>query len=90
MENVALQVKVIKLEKVREITTNYGFSHRIMDGEIMDETKSMELTIWNEKIELFKDVKPGDELTIDKCFITSYKGVLSLNIGRESGTRIDM
>jgi replication factor A1 len=90
MENIALQVKVIKLEKVREITTNYGFTHRIMDGEVMDETKTMELTVWNDRIESFKDIKPGDEITIDNCFITSYKGILSVNVGRESDTRIDI
>ncbi|MBE0634134.1 hypothetical protein IH574_06140, partial [Candidatus Bathyarchaeota archaeon] len=41
-------------------------------------------TIWNETIEELVAVKPGDEAKLVNCFITSYKGVLSINIGRES------
>jgi len=89
MENVTLQVRVVSLEEVREITTSYGFTHKILDGEVEDETRKMELTVWNERIESFTKVKPGDKVTLENCFITSYKGVLSVNVGRESGARID-
>ena len=89
MENVSLQVRIVRLEEVREITTSYGFTHRILDGKVEDETRRMELTVWNERIESFNDVKPGDEVTLENCFITSFKGVLSVNVGRESDTRID-
>ena len=89
MEQVTLHVRIINLEEVREITTSYGFTHRILDGEIEDETRKMELTVWNEMIENFNDFKIGDAVTLDNCFITSYKGVLSVNVGRESDARID-
>ena len=89
MENISLRVRIVRLEEVPEITTSYGFTHRILDGEVEDETRKMELTVWNERIESFNDVKPGDELILDNCFITSFKGVLSVNVGRESDARID-
>jgi len=89
MENIPLQVRIVSLEEVREITTSYGFTHKILDGEVEDETRKMELTVWNEKIESFNEMKPGDKVTLENCFITSYKGVLSVNVGRESEARIE-
>jgi hypothetical protein len=51
---------------------------------IKDASGPIRLTVWNEKIEEFKIIKPSDKLMLVGTFVTSYKGELSVNIGRGS------
>jgi ssDNA-binding replication factor A large subunit len=88
MEGITLRVFLKKIEDERIITTYSGLEHRIVEGEIQDKTGSMRLTVWNEKIDELSDIKPGDKLELVHCFITSFKGVLSVNIGRGSKVMI--
>jgi replication factor A1 len=84
MENVDLHVKLLSLEKVREVTTYTGLKHNIVEGDISDETGRMNLTVWNEKIEELSNITAGDEVFLKNCFISSFKGDLSVNVGRDS------
>jgi ssDNA-binding replication factor A large subunit len=84
MENVDLEVDILNIGEPREIETYSGLKHTIVECEVKDETEIMRLTVWNETIEELKKVKSGDHVLLTNCFITSYKGVLSVNIGRES------
>ena len=84
MENIELIVEIISIGVPREVETYSGLKHMLVEGVVKDDTATMGLTIWNETIEELKTVKPGDEAKLINCFITSYKGVLSINIGRES------
>jgi hypothetical protein len=53
---------------------------------IEDESDNMKLTVWNELIPLLKQggVKIGDNVELRNCFITSFKGDLCVNVGRDS------
>jgi ssDNA-binding replication factor A large subunit len=84
MEHVDIQVKLVGLEEPREVETNYGITHVLVDGHVEDDSGGMELTIWNEKIEQIDRVKVGDMMELKDCFITSFKGTLSINVGRDS------
>lgn len=84
MEGVELVVKIVSLNEPREVTTYSGLTHNIVDGVVEDETGTMELTVWNEKIEDVVAVEIGSVVELSNCFITSFKGVLSVNIGRDS------
>jgi replication factor A1 len=84
MEGIRLVVKVVSLDEPREVTTYSGLTHKIVDGLVEDETGTMELTVWNEKIEDVKTVVAGSVVEISNCFITYFKGVLIVNIGRDS------
>ena len=84
MENIDLEVYIISIGKPREVETYSGLKHTIVECEIKDETETMRLTVWNDTIEELTKVKPGNHILITNCFITSFKGVLSVNIGRES------
>ena len=88
MEEVTLIVKVLRLDDPREITTSYDFTHRILDGEIEDDTGIMGLTVWNEQIEKFDKIKLGQTVKLVDCFISSFKGELSVNVGRESNVEL--
>lgn len=85
MEELDLEVTIVSLEEPREVETHRGIKHVLVEGIVKDEVTSRELTVWNDSIELLKEVKPGDNVRLVNCFISSFKGVLSVNVGRESG-----
>ena len=84
MEKVNLEVIVLKFETPREVTTYTGLKHMLVEGTITDSSGTMNLTVWNDKIELLNEINPGDQVKLTNCFITSFKGVLSVNVGRDS------
>ena len=84
MENLELWVEILSIGEPREVETYSGLKHTLVECEVKDDTASMGLTFWNDTIEELKKVKPGDSVKLINCFITSFKGVLSVNIGRES------
>jgi ssDNA-binding replication factor A large subunit len=84
MENLELWVEILSIGEPREVETYSGLRHMLIECEIKDETTQMGLTVWNETIEELKKVKPSTKVKLINCFITSFKGVLSVNIGRES------
>jgi len=84
MEDVNLRIKVLRLDEPRKVTTNSGITHVLVEGEVEDETGRMGLTVWNERIEQLKGVEVGSVVDLRSCFITSFRGVLSVNVGRDS------
>jgi replication factor A1 len=84
MEEIDLEVTILEIGKSREVETHSGLKHTIVDCKVRDDTETMELTVWNETIDELEKVKTGDHVKLINCFITSFKGVLSVNIGRES------
>jgi ssDNA-binding replication factor A large subunit len=83
-ENVNLVVKIVRLEEPRKILTSYDVTHNIVEGEVEDETGIMNLTVWNDLIQDLKKIRIGNIVELKNCFITSFKGVLSINVGRNS------
>lgn len=84
MEHVDLRVRILKLKEPRRVTTHTGFEHELVEGEIEDETGRAVLTVWNEKISQVEDVEAGILAYLKNCFITSFQGVISVNVGRDS------
>jgi replication factor A1 len=84
MENLTLDVELTSVEEPREVETYTGTKHTLVEGTVKDESGSVGLTVWNEKIGELGEVKPGERLRLVNVFITSYKGTLSVNIGRDS------
>jgi len=85
MEKVDLVVRVIGLEEPRKVTSYTGVEHVLVEGEVEDETGRMVLTVWNDLIEQLEGVEIGGMVELRSCFITSFKGVLHVNVGRDSG-----
>ena len=84
MENLELSVEILSIGEPREVETYTGLKHTLVEGEVKDDTGTLGLTVWNKSISELENVKPGDAAMLVNCFITSFKGVLSINVGRES------
>jgi ssDNA-binding replication factor A large subunit len=84
MEHLNFKVKITKIRGTRKVKTFTGVEHSILEGEISDDTNSISFAVWNEKIELFNVLSMGDVVELTDCFVTSFKGVLQINVGRDS------
>lgn len=84
MEHLTFRVKVTKKVGVRKVKTYSGVEHSILEGEISDGASVISFAVWNEKIDLFNDIEAGDNVELTDCFVTSFKGVLQVNVGRDS------
>lgn len=84
MEELMLTVKLLSLEGPREVETYTGFKHIIVEGKVSDGSDELDFTVWNESIDKLEEIEPGNKLKLVKVFITSYKGDLAVNVGRES------
>jgi len=87
MEGVDMRVRVIKLQSPRRVTTRRGLEHLLVEGEVEDETGRAVINIWNESIGQLENVQEGSVVDLKNCFITSFQGVIHINIGRESEIR---
>lgn len=79
MDRVNIKVKVLNISEPKQIITGTGIKHNILEGEIEDETGSMMLVLWNERI---LPIKAGDTLQIENGFVSSFKGKWRINIGK--------
>ena len=87
MENIDLELELVEINEPREVTTYTGIKHLLLECTVKDSSRTMNLTVWNEKIELLENLSPGDQVEFTNCFVTSFKGVLSVNVGRDSDLR---
>ena len=74
-----MRVRVLSISEPKQITTSLGVEHEILEVEVGDETGSIALVLWDEKI---IPIKVGDTLQIENGFVTSFKGEWRVNVGR--------
>ena len=79
MDHVNVKVKVLNISESKQIITGTGIQHDILEVEVEDDTGSIMLVLWNEKI---SPIKIGDALQIENGFVSSFKGKWRINIGK--------
>lgn len=79
MDNVNLRVEVLSISEPKQIITGTGVEHNILEAEVKDETGSIALVLWNERI---LPLKVGDTLQIENGFVSSFKGKWRINVGK--------
>jgi ssDNA-binding replication factor A large subunit len=84
MEKVNLKVTLKRLKEPRKVTTYSGIEHVLVEGEVEDDTGGAVITVWNELIKQLEELEIGCKIQLRNSFITSFKGVIQVNIGRDS------
>jgi len=79
MSSVNIKVEVANISKPKQVTTGKGIKHEILEVEVKDETGTMTLVLWDEKV---IPLKVGDILRIENGFVTSFKGEWRINVGK--------
>jgi replication factor A1 len=80
MSHVNLTVKVLSASESSQVVTSAGVDHEILELEVGDKSGSIKLVLWDEKI--ISGLKKGDTVKIENGFVTSFKGVWRINVGR--------
>ena len=79
MSHVNMTVKVLSASESKQVVTSAGVDHEILELEVGDKSGSIKLVLWDEKI---ISLKTGDMVKIENGFVTSFKGVWRINVGR--------
>jgi len=79
MQHVNMEVKVLNVSKPKQVVAGRGVTHEILEVEVGDETGSIMLVLWDEKV---IPLEAGDVLRIENGFVSSYRGNWRLNVGR--------
>lgn len=84
MENVDLIAKIVELREPRKVTTYNKIEHTIVEATVEDDTGTALITVWDDVIRQLDGLSEGDSVKLSKCFITSFKRVIHINLGRDS------
>ena len=72
-------VKVVSKGEVRSVTGRDYSVRRVADALVGDETGSLYMTLWDDKIDAMND---GTTLQITNGYINLFRGNMRLNIGK--------
>lgn len=79
-KRINLRARVLEIGESKEVTSKKsGEQRRLAEALIGDETGTILLTLWDDKIEA---VEVGGTYEIKNAFVTVFKGSMRLNVGR--------
>ena len=84
MSGISAEGKIVNISDTRNVNTRYG-PRSVADAILEDETGSIKLTLWEEKIE---SVHIGDRIKINDAYVTEFRNELQLNIPRSGKLEI--
>jgi replication factor A1 len=76
---VNIIVKVVSKGEIRSVTGRDYSVRRVTDALVGDETASIYMTLWDEKIDAIND---GATLRITNGYINLFRGNMRLNVGK--------
>jgi replication factor A1 len=82
MSGVKIGVEVADAGEARMVVSR-GIEREILELKVKDETGEITLVLWDDMI--IDDLKAGDKLKIENGFVSSYRGVWRINVGRYAG-----
>ncbi|UCH89776.1 MAG: hypothetical protein JSV49_03780 [Thermoplasmata archaeon] len=75
-----IEVEVIEKAEPRTVTTRFGNQElRVCDAKVKDETGEVQLTLWNDEIEL---VPLNSRIRITNGYVKEWNGALQLSAGK--------
>jgi replication factor A1 len=72
-------VKVVSKGEVRSVTGRDYSVRRVTDALVGDETASLYMTLWDDKIDAINE---GDTLRITNGYINLFRGNMRINVGK--------
>ncbi|MGD8505972.1 MAG: DNA-binding protein [Candidatus Bathyarchaeota archaeon] len=79
MKGANIKAKVTSTAEVQHVTSGRGIEYEIQESKVEDETGSITLVLWGDKI---MPLKAGDFFQIENGFVTSFKGDWRINVGK--------
>ncbi|MGP3704799.1 MAG: OB-fold nucleic acid binding domain-containing protein [Candidatus Bathyarchaeota archaeon] len=80
MRSINIKAKVVEVSEPREVfSRRSGRLSKVATAVVADESGKINLSLWNEQI---GKVKVNDTIQITNGYVTEFRGVKHLNIGR--------
>jgi len=79
MKRINLRARVVKVPKAVLVFTRFGEYARVSNALIADETGTIKLCLWNEKI---KEVSVDSIIQIENASVTRFRGEKQLRLGK--------
>jgi len=84
MSGISVEGKIADISESRRVRTRYG-SRSVADATLEDETGSIKLSLWEEKIDA---VHIGDKVKVSDAYVTEFRNQLQLNLPRSGKLEI--
>lgn len=85
MSDVNLTAKVVDMPEPREVRTKYGYSTKVANATIEDDTGKIALTLWGDQTE---KVGEGDTVEITGGYVREFGGELQINVPRKGELKV--
>ena len=82
MSYVDVLARVTGVGQVREFTRSSGERGRVGEVFLMDETGSVRLSVWDDKVEVLGGISPGDVVLVEGGYTREGYGGINLNLGK--------
>ncbi len=89
MRNVDLLAKVTHTGEIREFPRRYGEIGRVAALLVGDETGSIRLNLWEDKVETAKRIQSGDILLLQGAYTRERFEELNLNLGQRGSLTLN-
>jgi len=85
MKRVSLRARIIEISEPKFVLTRYNDYVTLVNATLSDETSTIKLTLWNDRI---KTVLVNDVVQIENADVIVFRGEKQLRIGRSGGLRV--
>jgi len=79
MRKVDIEGKITDISTPRTVSFKNGGEGEVADATLQDRSGSIKLTLWDAQIE---QVSVGSEIRVENGYTNSFKGEVSLQVGR--------
>ncbi|AXI25621.1 replication factor A [Methanofervidicoccus sp. A16] len=79
--NVEITGKIVDISDVREFRKRDGTLGRVRNITIADNTGTIRLVLWDDKVELAEDLKVGDVVRIENAYTRKWRDRIELSSG---------
>ena len=79
--NVEVTGKIVDISDVREFRKRDGTLGKVRNITIADNTGTIRLTLWDDKVELAEDLKVGDVVRIENAYTRKWRDRIELSSG---------
>jgi replication factor A1 len=80
MKRVNVQAKILEISQPREVMGKFSEKvNRVATAVVSDESGKINLSLWNQQIDM---VAVGQTISIENGYVTEFRGVKQLNVGR--------
>ncbi|WP_309492192.1 OB-fold nucleic acid binding domain-containing protein [Candidatus Hecatella orcuttiae] len=86
MRSVNIQGKVLEISEPRTVISRItNRPNRVATAVLADESGKINLALWNEQID---SVKLEDDVQIENGYVSEFRGIKQLNIGRYGSLKV--